>query len=44
MSETFLGGTQQNYGLLEQKSSLVCGFKKIGWSRNSSMQFVIGEM
>ena len=31
-------------GLLEQKTSLVYCFIKMGRSKNSSMQFVIGEM
>ena len=33
LSEIFLGGMQQKYGLSELKSSLVCGFKNMGWSR-----------
>ena len=44
LSDIFLGGSQWKYGILEQKSGLVCGFKKMGWSRNYFMQAVIDEM
>ena len=44
MSEVFLGGTQLKYGILGQKSSLVCGLKKVDWSRNYSLHVIIGEM
>ena len=42
-SEMLLVGIQQEYGLLGQKSCLVCGFKNLGWSRISSIDLEVGK-
>ena len=42
-SGLFLGRMKRKYGLSELKSSLVCRFKKMGWSRISSIHMVVGN-
>ena len=44
LSEIFLGGMQQKYGLSDLKSSLVCGFKNISWSRISYIEVGVGKL
>ena len=42
--EIILGGTQWKYELLERKSSLVFGFKKMDWSKMSSMHVGVEDL
>ena len=43
-SEIFMGGMQQKYGLIVLMSSLVYGFKNMGWPKITFSEFGVGKL